>query len=227
MEDLLALQHYIGFQREGTVGQFMSLATSGARPSLKEAVEPIAAAQRTEPALQARKALLAEEAARIAIGAGKEEWKTNLQRVAFSRLKAQGEVAGEYSAEAQNTYSFSPSTRQMQNKVSRESQRILFEEARRLGIEAPNPAAMPSGGYQDVDDGYLYKLAQRIQARGGTAVPGLDPLLGTAQASLNEANRFQGNPVAQETLRTLQSIDAKLSPPPIPPANVTPGELRR
>ena len=203
-EDAAALAHYIGLKETGQMGTFMDLAKDSAMPSIAEIESKNTRKQNTEPALQGRKADYAEEAAKVAVGAGKQEFVTNVQRVAFARRKARGETSGEYGEDLQNRWTLDP--REMmfgeRHKTEMESQRMLLEEAQRLGIETPKVSRQkmsfaPGAPATELGEEYLgpdalFQLGQRINAAGGSAIPGVGQVTAAAKKSLGRAQAFEG-----------------------------------
>ncbi len=199
MEDARAIKAYAGLKQTGQLQTFLALASDAELPSLAQAREPVVKAQRVEPVMQARKAELADEASKVAVGAGEAEWRRNIQAVAFGNLKAKGLVTGDYKEEMSNRSNINPTELlfEERHKMELESQRLLFEEAKRVGVKTPAPAApWESGIYTEkgyVGDKALFDLARKVQAAGGTAVPGLDTIAGAAQRKLAESAEFEGN----------------------------------
>jgi hypothetical protein len=252
-EETAALSHYIGLSETGQMKTFMDLASPGALPSLDEARKPVMEAQRTDPLMQGRKAELSDEAAKVAIGAGKPEFLTNLQRVAFNRLKTKGEVVGDYTEDIQNRWNLDPRGMVARRNTELESQRMLAAEAKRVGVPFTIPRSSRTEvtgtktdlGEQYVGNDALYDLAKKIQAKGGTAIPGLDTVNQAAQKTLRGAQQFEGNdpgqagdPVAHKLLEKQNELLQKLvdkNPAPgpqprqgIPPVpNVNPAARRR
>lgn len=237
-EDTKAILHYAGMKKSGIMDKsFMALATDDAMPSLEQATRKASEFQRTDPRAQGMKADLAADAARVAVGAGGPEFFMNLQKTAFSRLKAGRELSGEYGEDIQNRMGFELKEIAVGDKsrVQMESQRMLLDEAKRVGVPRPAvPGRFDPVAKIRIDEylgqGAMIDLAERVQAAGGTSVPGLEKVTGAAQKSLGRAASFEGSTdeKANEQLDLLRKIEMNSRRPAAPaPLLGAPGVPRR
>ena len=90
------------------------------------------------------------------------------------------------------------------DETEMEAQRMLREEALRVGVTPKipykvNPTTGRIEGERFMGHEAMYQLARQIQAAGGSGVPGLAPLVGTAQTQLGQSAAWEGRPVADNT----------------------------
>jgi hypothetical protein len=231
-DDVNALLQYKGLKQTGQLGSIMDLANKDL-PSVAEAEGPLQAATQ-DPVLVRRAADLAEEQSKIVAGSGKEEFMRDLMKTAFARLKVKGEVSGEFDESVTNPSMFSSSELLFgkSNKTKIEAQKILEEEANRLGIgtkkSISNVTQTTLAGTQSTmdatryhGDDYLYGLRQQIAEKGGDVLPGRDLLNQAVDKALDSEKIVKA---VDRLNTTVQAGQGRAAPRPLVGA---PPQLRR
>jgi hypothetical protein len=209
MEDTQAILAFHGLQTSGQLDKtFLSLAEKV--PTVAEANAPVERFQRTDPAAQTRKSEMAGEL-------------SNLERVAFERLKARGETYGKFDEKEMDRWDLDATELiyGYRKKMDMEAQAMLAGEARKLGIDAgveyDTNAKTGERTPRFMGREKLYELGGKINAAGGESIPGLKELTESAGKSLDEAKRFEGQP-----LPTVNAPDAAAAKVPGPVTANTP-----
>lgn len=195
----MSLLSFHGMMRSGQfAGTFEPLAARAPAPA--EALAPIRERMRTDEVFRGRRADIAEELAKVGVGAGQEETLNSVFRVAFASLKQQGRVVGEFE-DVMKLRSFDPTEIAFgyRHQTEMEAQRMLSEEATRLGIEPGVPEVlahgMRTGAPEFMGRERLYGLSRQVLGAGGDIQPGFGQIgadvgakLDAIQAELVKAN---------------------------------------
>lgn len=194
-EDMMALMGFHGLMKGGQFeGTFEPRAV--APPSADEAMKRITAA-RLDPVFQGRQRELGEQLAQVPKGLREEELK-NALGPAFSTLKGQQKITGEY--EDVMSGGILSNVKELifgqRHMVELEAQRQLGEEATRLGIDPKLPFSLkqtatgmaPEPVY--MGDERLVGLSRQIRAAGGNAQPGVATLATAADQALEQQTRI-------------------------------------
>ena len=204
LEDLEAIKLYGKLKSSGQLERsFMSLAGDDARPSFDASMGEINDRRNRDPVFLALRAKYAEELANINVGAGQNEYVDSVMRLAFARRKAGAGFGGEADRETMESYdsvkslrTFSPSELIYGHRrnTEHEAQKLLLEEAKRVGVTKKeiDAATFGEGGQYRSSGDTLYNLGQRIAEHGGNRLPGFEATQGAAERSLEEASRFAG-----------------------------------
>lgn len=169
-EDIMSLLAFHGLMKSGQFeGTFERL--SGSVPTVSEALSPIEARMSIDPVFAQRRADATGELAQVSASLTPTGQLSPLMESTFNRLKAQGEVNGQFDQVMNpgwfdlNETFFHP-----KEKTQLEAQRMLLAEGQRVGIdpseEYMSTAVMQSGGMY-VGDEKLAGLYQQVRRKGG------------------------------------------------------------
>jgi hypothetical protein len=156
--------------------------------------------------MQRRKGKLAQDAAKIAVGAGAPELKIEQMRTAHASLMSQGKLPEDFNSELVNRPGWEGKELLLGHRkmLEEESQRILIAEGERVGLKDTAPKA-PFGRQasplqleeKDRFRGwdFMAGLSSQIAKRGGTTNPGQDDIINRAAGALDRDKKLFEGPV--------------------------------
>ncbi len=216
LQSLDALLAYSDVKRSGVLKGFMDLARPEKAPTFAEARAEVEKFQRTDPGAQAMTANLAAELSNFSPEAIKAEFYKHLFTVAQGRVRQNDPGAPAFSQELMDLTPFDPSELFLgrRSKMEREATEMLQEEADRISpklgasmrIARTRESASGARYMGSLSREQLFEFGQKIQEQGGTAVPGMAPLLAGAQKGLAVSSAFEGEGLAEWNYNEDKSI---------------------
>lgn len=177
-EDLFTLLQFRGLLKNGVLeNTFLPLAQPGAMPNPEALIKQIDERQARGPEFKERRAQIAAETADVTKGVGQAEYLNALKKGALARLVDRGELKGYMASEdfkrvsQLSMFTLEEALFGPRRAMEAEAQRMLEAEAARLGIMKPGKQL---GTFQG--DEALFALSEKIRAKGGSDLPGLEPI---------------------------------------------------
>lgn len=164
-EDIMATMNFHGAYKSGQFGKFEGLSTKA--PDVNDTMNDVAKFQAVDPVAQQRKADLATDMAKVAVGAGPMEYYNNMRRIAFENMKARGDITGDFDERKNDFYA--------KSRIQKEAIGMLRTEGARRGVRFQGNL-VPDEGYDpmmsDLDRAKrMYDVGTKVREAGGNMTP--------------------------------------------------------
>ncbi|WP_422932035.1 hypothetical protein [Singulisphaera sp. PoT] len=231
-EDVMALMNFHGMNKDQTFTNTFERIENNPR-NFQQAMGKLDETQRSDPLFVRRRADLEADQANVATGAGKVETMEAIRKAAFSRLKAEGKVSGEYDTDWKGAYKLGKANigsfitgggDDTLTLIDTKVHEMIEGEAKRLGIDTGRPkeqklalrgeTPLQQQAYVMNED-QLYGVAKQIQEKGGDVLAGRENIDKRTSDALDNA-AVKLDKVADKMDKALERV----KPPTPPPVQV-------
>lgn len=202
IQDISRLESLYG-SREKLFNEFLPMASQ--TPTLADSLQGVARAQAGDPFLQSMQASVSGDLAKTAVGVGPMEFYKNITRQTFNEMRAAGKVSGDYDTDFDRMGVRSAVLEEIRAKFITQGRSLgigendLLNQYTRMGGFAGDTFGLNNfiaGSFltesrQKEIAGGIYESAVSQAGRGGQMMPGMERLIGAAEAQVNATMRLE------------------------------------